>query len=167
MGHFNFENLSTAIRAMQAMDADQQHQLDVRMAMNQHELFEALQSPLQHGASAADIAELMDILATVYLTMEQSGLPWPRISREVLDRAEKRVTAGIVFTHDLPDAYPEKTNFHWIDGHPERYLFSQIAQRISSYGYSGSPAGEVHFNLALFILVEALAIVGKTLPRSS
>lgn len=115
-----------AIATVRAMDTNQKTQLADELFGKQPHMFTTFLVQKRFGASLAKMDFLLDLLFICFQAMKESGLSWPLVTEDELDRQMKKHLASIELDKG-PDRSP--TNHYLqkhIEAHPEKELLAYV-----------------------------------------
>lgn len=78
------------------------------------------------GVSLAKMEFLLDLLFVCFQAMKESGLSWPPISEDELDRQSQHFAAIATFGDGLGDALRQRSMQQYIESHPEKQLLAFV-----------------------------------------
>ena len=108
------------------MDIKQKEQLADELFRAQPNLFGSFLVQKQLGVSAEKMDFLVDLLFTCFQAMKESGLTWPVITEDELDRQMRRFIASVKFGGDLDKSLRDQSMLQYIEHHPEKELLAYV-----------------------------------------
>lgn len=118
--------LVQAIATVRAMDMKQRAQLADELLHQQPHMFASFLVQKRLGASLTKMDFLLDILFICFQAMKESGLSWPLITEEELDRQMKNYLNHIKFDETLVSNLSDSCMRKYIAGHPEKELLAHV-----------------------------------------
>ena len=102
MPRISHSSLVQAIATVRAMDTDQKTQLADELFRTQPHMFATFLVQKRFGASLAKMDFLLDILFICFQAMKESGLAWPLVTEDELDRQMKKNVVHLDVRDDRP-----------------------------------------------------------------
>jgi hypothetical protein len=140
MSRISQDVLSRAIAALQKMDDAQKIQLaDEILASQPNKLGSFLVLPTL-GVPTKKTGLAFDTLLLCFQAMKESGLTWPVITEDDLDRQSARTTAILKFYDSFSDENLRRSSAQqYIDDHTEKELFAWVMTMCKDWLQSVSP----------------------------
>ena len=69
---------------------------------------------------------LLDMLFVCFQAMKESGLPWPLITEDELDRQSQRFSDITTFAEGLGNEFRERSMLQYVEDHPEKELLAFV-----------------------------------------
>ena len=165
MSRISQSALVKAIKAMQSMDMQQKALLADEIFREQPNLLGSVLVLPQLGVSLQKVEFALEILFVCFKAMKASGLVWPIISDDDLDRQSRRFNAIIHFAGDLNERLREDSMQQYIASHPEKDLLAYVQSESAKWSARIEPEEiDKYVMLAAWNLVNCLAFV--VLPES-
>ena len=126
MSRISYNALAQAITTVRAMDMKQKEQLADELFRAQPHLLGSFLAQKQLGVSLEKMDFLMDLLLICFQAMKESGLTWPVITEDELDRQLQRYIAIVKFGNDLGKSLRDQSMQQYIEDHPEKELLAYV-----------------------------------------
>lgn len=126
MSRISRNTMVRAISKVRAMDAKQKEQLSDEVYCAQPHLMGSFLVQTRLGVSLEKMEFLLDILLVSFQTMKESGLAWPLITEDELDRQSQRFVAIAKFGDDLSETLQNQSMRQYIEDHPEKELLAYM-----------------------------------------
>ncbi len=165
MSRISQNALVSAIKVLQGMDMQQKALLADEIFREQPNMLGSVLVLPQLGVSLKKIEFALEILLVCFKAMKTSGLVWPIISEDDLDRQSRRFTAIIHFAGDLNERLREDSMQQYIASHPEKELLAYVQSESAKWTARIVPEEtDKYVMLAVWNMVNCLAFV--VLPES-
>lgn len=165
MSRISLDALVSAMTGAQAMDMKQKEQLADEIFRAQPNLLGSVLVLRQLGVSLQKVEFALEILFVCFKAMQASGLTWPTISEDDLDRQSRRFTAITKFADGLNERLHEDSMQQYIASHPEKELLAYVQSESAKWLSCIVPEEtDKHVMLAVWNMVNCLAFV--VLPES-
>ncbi len=125
--------LLRAIARVKSMDENEKGQLTAEIRRDQPHLFDSCLVQAQLGVPVEKIAFLLHLLFVCFQAMKESGLVWPVISEEEMDRQMNRFVGLVKLGEGLEDELKHKANQQYVDEHSEPELLAYIQVETSAW----------------------------------
>lgn len=160
MSRISQSALVIAIKALQSMDMQQKALLADEIFREQPNLLGSVMVLPQLGVSLQKIEFALEILFVCFKAMKASGLAWPIISEDDMDRQSRRFTAIIHFAGDLNERLREDSMQQYIASHPEKELLAYVQSESAKWSARIVPEEtDKYVMLAVWNMVNCLAFV--------
>ena len=160
MSRISQNALLSAIKALQTMDMQQKALLADEIFREQPNSLGSVLVLPQLGVSLQKIEFALEILFVCFKAMKASGLVWPIISEDDLDRQSRRFTAIIHFAGDLNERLREDSMQQYIASHPEKELLAYVQSESAKWSARIVPEEtDKYVMLAVWNMVNCLAFV--------
>lgn len=133
MKRISHNSLVQAIATVRAMDMKQRQQLADELLNAQPHMFASFLVQKRLGASLAKMDFLLDILFICFQAMKESGLNWPLITEEELDRQMRRYLDSIKVDESLTSNLSASIMQKYIEGHPEKELLAHVQTETANW----------------------------------
>lgn len=133
MSRISGETLCRAIGALLAMDGKQKAQLCDEIFRAQPHLFGSFLVQKRLGVSVEKMAFLLNLLFLCFQAMKESGMAWPLISEDELDRQVQRYAACVKLGDDLSKKHRAHLMKQYIEAHPEKELFAYVHVEMANW----------------------------------
>lgn len=165
MSRISQSSLVSAIKALQTMDMKQKALLADEIFREQPNLLGSVLVLPQLGVSLQKIEFALEILFVCFKAMKASGLVWPIVSEDDMDRQSRRFTVIIHFAGDLNERLREDSMQQYIASHPEKELLAYVQSVSAKWSARIVPEeSDKYVMLATWNMVICLAFV--VLPES-
>lgn len=165
MSRIPHDAMVRAIIAAQAMDRSQKEQLADEVFRTQPNLLGAVLVLPRLGVALPKVDFAVEILFVCFLAMKASGLTWPVITEDDLERQSKRFIAISRFADDLDEHLRKRSMDQYIAEHPEKNLLAYVTGETSKWLASIAPEeSDKYVMLAIWDVVNCIAFVA--LPGS-
>ena len=131
MSRISHDAMVRAITQVEAMDSHHKEELADEIFRIQPHLFGSFLVQSRLGVSLEKMEFLLNILCISFQAMKVSGLAWPLITEDDLDRQSQRFVAIVKFGYDLSESLRHQSMQHYVADHPEKDLlpsFRRIEQ---------------------------------------
>lgn len=125
--------LLRAIARVKSMDEADKGQLSQEIQRDQPHLFDSCLVQAKLGVPVEKIAFLLHLLFVCFQAMKESGLLWPVISEDEMDRQMNRFVGLVKLGEGLEDELKQKANQQYVDEHSEPELFAYIQVETSAW----------------------------------
>lgn len=167
MTRISQQALAQAIRKVQAMNRQQKEQLAEELFARQPHLFGAVLVQSKLGVSHEKIEFLLDILFVSWQAMKESGLTWPLIAEDDLDRESQRFSAIAQFGLGLSQSLQDLSKQQYIDEHPEKQLLAYVQMETTKWLDQIVPEeSDKYILLATWQIVNCIAFVPLAMEPS-
>ena len=167
MSRISRDALVQAIIKVQAMDVKQKEQLADELFHVQPNLFGSFLVQTRLGVSFEKMEFLLELLFVCFQAMKESGLPWPLITEDDLDRQAKRFAAIATFGDDLSENLRNRSMQQYIEAHPEKELLAYVQVETASWLNRIVPEeSDKYVMLAAWNFVNCIAFVSMKAPKS-
>lgn len=133
MPRITAQHLARAIEAVRAMSMERKAALADEVFQQQPTLFGVFLVQTRLGVSFEKMEFLLELLFVSFLAMRETGLQWPRISEDELDRQAARLSATVNFAEGLGTALAGQSVAQCINAHPEQYLFAYVTTEVTEW----------------------------------
>ena len=165
MSRISQNALVSAIKALQTMDMKQKEQIADEIFSEQPNLLGSVLVLPQLGVSMQKVEFALEILFVCFKAMKASGLVWPIISEDELDRQSRRFSAIIQFADDLNQRLRDVSMQQYLANHPEKELLAYVQSESANWSARIVPEEtDKYVMLAALNMVNCLAFVA--LPES-
>ncbi len=165
MSRISQNALVSAIKALQGMDMQQKALLADEIFREQPNLLGSVLVLPQLGVSMQKVEFALEILFVCFKAMKASGLVWPIISEDELDRQSRRFSAIIQFADDLNQRLRDVSMQQYLANHPEKELLAYVQSESANWSARIVPEEtDKYVMLAALNMVNCLAFVA--LPES-
>ena len=149
-----------AISTIQSMNRVQKEQLADELFLRQPYLLGTVFVQPKFGVSLEKIEFLLNILFVCWQAMRESGLCWPLITEDDLDRESKRFSAISQFGLGLSKALQECSMQQYIEDHPEKQLLAYVQMETAKWLARIAPEeSDKYVILASWQIVNCIAFV--------
>ena len=153
-------SLVRAIATVRAMDMKQKEQLADELVNEQPHMFASFLVQKRLGASLAKMDFLLDIMFICFQAMKESGLKWPLITEEELDREMKRFLDSIKFDETLVSNLSDSFMRKYIASHPEKELLAHVqTETVNWLNHVVSEESDKYIVIAAATFVNCIAFV--------
>lgn len=125
--------LAGAIKTVQAMSMAQKEALADELFQAQPTLFGAVLVLPRMGVPMDRVEFALNLLLVCFQAMKESGLPWPRISEDELDRQAARYSAIVRFSDGMHPAQVQQAQQQFAAGHPEPALLAYVSNETAGW----------------------------------
>ena len=154
-----------AISKVRAMDANQKEQLADEVFRVQSHLLGSFLVQTRLGVSLEKMEFLLDILLVSFQAMKESGLPWPLITEDELDRQSRRFVAITKFGDDLSESLRNRSMLQYIEDHPEKELLAYVQMETMKWlKRIVAEESDKYVMLAAWSIVNCIAFVSMDAP---
>ena len=166
MSRIPHDAMVRAIIAAQTMDRSQKEQLADEVFRTQPNLLGAVLVLPRLGVALPKVDFAVEILFVCFLAMKESGLTWPLITEDDLDRQSKPFVAISRFGDDLGEHLRKRSMDQYILDHPEKNLLAYMTAETSKWLTRIAPEeSDKYVMLAIWDVVNCIAFVA--LPGSN
>ena len=127
------EALVDAITIIRAMSIAQKTHLGDELFQTQPNLLGSVIVLQRMGVSLAKIEVALELLFICYQSMKQSGLRWPLMTEDDLDKQMARHVATVRFEEGLSSAERERALAQYLDAHPEKPLLAYVTGELNKW----------------------------------
>lgn len=85
------------------------------------------------GVSFEKMAFLLERLFVCFLAMRESGIEWPRITEDELDKQAARFSATVNFADGLGPTLAGQSLAQYSHGHPEPHLLAYVTSEMRQW----------------------------------
>lgn len=85
------------------------------------------------GVSFEKMEFLLERLFVCFLAMRESGIQWPRITEDELDKQAARISGTVNFANGLGPALASQSQAKYIAGHPEPHLLAYVTAELTQW----------------------------------
>ncbi len=168
MSRISHTALARAIVTVRAMDIKHKDRLADELLRAQPNLFGSFLVQKQLGVSVEKMDFLVDLLFTCFQAMKESGLTWPVISEDELDRQMRRFTASVKFAGDLDKSLRDQSMQQYIEDHPEKELLAYVQAETAIWMNRIVPEEtDKYVMMAAANFVNCIAFVPIDVPKSA
>jgi len=140
MNRISQDSLFRAIAAVQKMDNEQKIQLADEIFVSQPNMLGSFHVLPKLGVPTKKIGLAFDTKLLCFQAMKESGLTWPVITEDDLERQSARTTAILKFYDSFSDENLRKNSTQqFIDDHTEKELFAWVITMCKDWLQSISP----------------------------
>ena len=140
MNRISQDSLFRAIAAVQKMDNEQKIQLADEIFVSQPNMLGSFLVLPKLGVPTKKIGLAFDTMLLCFQAMKESGLTWPVITEDDLERQSARTTAILKFYDSFSDENLRKNSAQqFIDDHTEKELFAWVITMCKDWLQSISP----------------------------
>ena len=140
MNRISQDSLFSAIAAVQKMDNEQKIQLADEILASQPNMLGSFLVLPTLGVPTKKTGLAFDTLLLCFQAMKESGLTWPVITEDDLDRQSARTTAILKFYDSFSDENLRRSSAQqYIDDHTEKELFAWVMTMCKDWLQSVSP----------------------------
>lgn len=158
--------LLQAVAEVKAMDGKQKELLADELFHVQPHLFGSALVLARLGVSMDKVGFVLDLLFICFQAMKASGLAWPVITEDELDRQSRRLVATIKFGDDLGESLRNQSMQRYIEGHPEKTLLAYVQVETTNWLNRIVPdETDKYVMLAAWNLVNCIAFVAMKEPQ--
>lgn len=159
--------LVQAITVVRAMDMTQKERLADELFRTQPHLFGTFLVQTRLGVSLEKMEFLLDVLFVCFQAMKESGLAWPLITEDELDRQSTRFVAIAKFSADLIESLRNQSMTQYIEDHPEKELLSYVQVETMKWLARIVPEeSDKYVMLAAWNIVNCIAFVPIPAPNA-
>lgn len=126
MSRITREAMVRAIPKVRAMSGVEREELADELFRTQPHFFGSILVQQRLGVSLVKMEFLLDLLFVCFQAMKESGLPWPLITEDELDRQSQRFAAIATFGDGLGSELRERSMLQYIEDHPEKELLAYV-----------------------------------------
>lgn len=156
-----------AIPKVRAMDVKQKEQLADELFRAQPHLFGSFLVQKQLCVSLGKMEFLLDILFVCFQAMNESGLAWPLITEDDLDRQMQRFVGVVKFGDDLGDSLRQRSMLQYVEDHPEKELLAYVLVETTNWlKRIVAEDSDKYIMLAAWNIVNCIAFVPLKAPKS-
>jgi len=167
MSRISDDAMVRAIIAAKAMDQSQKVQLCDEVFRTQPNLLGTVLVLPRLGVALPKVDFAVEILFVSFLAMKASGLTWPVITEDDLERQSKRFIAISRFADDLDEHLRKRSMDQYIAAHPEKNLLAYVTGETSKWLASITPEeSDKYVMLAIWDVVNCIAFVALRAPQS-
>ena len=150
------------------MDMKQKEQLADELFRAQPNLLGSFLVQKQLGVSVEKMDFLVDLLFTCFQAMKESGLTWPVITEDELDRQMRRFVASVKFGDGLDKSLRDQSMRQYIEDHPENELLAYVQAETSIWMNRIVPEEtDKYVMMAAANFVNCIAFVPLNAPKSA
>lgn len=157
-----------AISKIRAMDAKQKEQLADEVFRAQPHLLGLFLVQTRLGVSLEKMEFLLGILLVSFQAMKESGLTWPVITEDDLDRQSGRFVAIAKFGDDLSKSLRNQSMLQYIEDHPEKELLAYVQMEAMNWlKRIVAEESDRYVMLAAWNIVNCIAFVSMPTPNAT
>ena len=158
MSRISIPILVQAIKTVQAMDQKQKESLADELFHAQPTLLGCCLVLPKLGVALEKMELPIEWLFICFQAMKESGLPWPRISEDELERQAIRYTAMLKSSESMSPASIKKTQEQYLANYPEPALLAYVSTETTKWLSSVAPEdSDRHVLLAAMNVVNCIA----------
>jgi hypothetical protein len=167
MSRISNGDMAQTITRVLGMSAKQKEVLADEIFQVQPNLLGSVLVQSRLGVPLEKIEFLLDILLVSFQAMKESGLTWPLITEDDLDRQSQRLVANVKFGDDLGDNLRNESMRQYIERHPEKELLAYVQVETMNWLQRISPEeADKYVMLAAWNIVNCIAFVPLRTGRS-
>jgi hypothetical protein len=160
MSRISHDAMVQAITQVRAMDSNQKEGLADEIFRIQPHLFGSFLVQSRLGVSLEKMEFLLNILCISFQAMKASGLAWPLITEDDLDRQSQRFVAIVKFGYDLSESLRHQSMQHYVADHPEKDLLAYVQLETANWLKRIAPEEtDKYVLLAVWNIVNCVAYV--------
>lgn len=160
--------LLQAVAAVKVMDDKQKELLADELFRVQPNLLGSVLALARLGVSMDKMGFALDILFICFRAMKESGLTWPVITENELDRQSQRFVGIVKFGSDLGESLRNRSIQQYVDDHLEKDLLAYVQMETMSWLKRVVPEEtDKYVVLATWNTVNCIAFVSMTKPSSA
>ncbi len=160
MSRISHDAMVQAITQVRAMDSNQKEGLAYEITRIQPHLFGSFLVQSRLGVSLEKMEFLLNILCISFQAMKASGLAWPLITEDDLDRQSQRFVAIVKFGYDLSESLRHQSMQHYVADHPEKDLLAYVQLETANWLKRIAPEEtDKYVLLAVWNIVNCVAYV--------
>lgn len=131
--------LARSIKAVQAMNAAQKAALADELFKAQPTLLGAVLVLPRMGVPMERVEFALNLLFVCFQSMKETGMSWPRISEDELDRQAAHYSAIIQFSEGMHPTLVQQAQQQFAAGHPEPALLAYVSTETTRWLASVTP----------------------------
>lgn len=167
MSRISRDAMVRAIPKVRAMSGAQKEALADELFRTQPSLFGSFLVQQRFGGSLAQMEFLLDLLFVCFQAMKESGLPWPLITEDELDRQSQRFAAIATFGDGLSSALRERSMLQYVEDHPEKELLAYVHMETMKRLKAIVPEeSDKYVMMAAWNIVNCIAFVPMNAPNT-
>jgi hypothetical protein len=167
MSRISRNALARAVATVRAMDMKHKEQLADELFRAQPHMFGSCLVQKRLGVSLKKMDFLLDILFICFQAMKESGLTWPLIAEDELDRQLQRYVASVKFGDDLVNTLRDRSMRQYIEDHPEKEMFAYVQVETANWLNRIVPEeSDKYVMMAAGNFVNCIAFVPMQVPES-
>lgn len=139
MSRISLQVLARAIKVVQAMNMAQKEALADELFQAQPTLLGAVLVLPRMGVPMERMEFALNLLFVCFQSMKESGLSWPRISEDELDRQAARYSAIVRFSEGMHSSQVHQTQQQFATGHSEPALLAYVSTETTRWLASVAP----------------------------
>ena len=139
MSRISVQVLARAITMVQAMNAAQKEALADELFQAQPTLLSTVLVLPRMGVPMERVEFALNLLFVCFQSMKESGLSWPRISEDELDRQAARYSAIVQFSEGMHPTQVQQAQQQFTAGHPEPALLAYVSTETTRWLASVTP----------------------------
>ena len=160
MSRISSDHLARSISSVRAMDMTRKEQLGEEIFHAQPHLFGSFLVQKRMGVSLEKMEFLLEILFVCFRSMQESGLTWPLITEDDLERQLERYMALVHFGDDLTEGMKRQSTQLYVADHPEKFLIAYVATELTQWLQRVAPEESDKFvMMAAMNMVNCIACV--------
>ncbi|OGB33946.1 MAG: hypothetical protein A3F78_14075 [Burkholderiales bacterium RIFCSPLOWO2_12_FULL_61_40] len=126
MSHLSHHSVVQATTIVRAMDGKHKEQLADELFRVQPNLLGTVLVQTRLGVSPEKMEFLLNILFVCFQAMKVSGLRWPLITEDEIDRQSQRFVGSVQFTENLGENLRNPSMRQYVEDHPEKELLAYV-----------------------------------------
>jgi hypothetical protein len=168
MNRISHTALAQTVATVRAMDMKQKEHLADELFRAQPNLFGSFLVQKQLGVSVEKMDFLPDLLFMCFQAMKESGLAWPLITEDELDRQMQCYIASVKFGDDLGTSLRDQSMRQYLEYHPEKVLLAYVQVETTNWLNRIVPEEtDKYVMMAAANFVNCIAFVSMNAPKSA
>lgn len=160
MSRISLQVLARAIKVVQTMNMAQKEALADELFHAQPTLLGAVLVLPRMGVPMERVEFALNLLFVCFQSMKESGLSWPRISEDELDRQAARYSAIVQFSEGMHPTLVQQAQQQFAAGHPEPALLAYVSTETTHWLASVNPLeSDKYVLLSTMNIVNCIAYV--------
>ncbi|MDQ1818166.1 hypothetical protein RBA41_33195 [Massilia sp. CCM 9210] len=160
MPRITAQHLARAIETLRTMTMERKTALADDVFQQQPTLFGSFLVLTRFGVSFEKMEFLLERLFVCFLAMRQSGIQWPRITEDELDKQAARFSATVSFADGMGPALAGQSLSEYTTGHPEPHLLAYVTTEMTQWLATVQPEeSDKYVMLAAMNIVNCIAHV--------
>jgi hypothetical protein len=160
MPRITAQHLARAIEALRTMTMERKTALADEVLKQQPTLFGSFLVLTRFSVSFEKMEFLLERLFVCFLAMRESGIQWPRITEDELDKQAARFSATVNFADGLGPALTSQSLAQYTTGHPEPHLLAYVTTEMTQWLAKVKPEeSDKYVMLAAMNIVNCIAHV--------
>ena len=157
--------LLQAVTSVKAMDDKQKELLADELFRVQPNLSGSALVLSRLGVSMDKVGFALELLFVCFRAMKESGLTWPVITEDELDRQSQRFVGIVRFGDDLGESLRDRSIKQYVEDHPEKDLLAYVQMETMSWLKRVVPEEtDKYVILAVWNFVNCIAFVSMKQP---